>query len=964
MTADFTRRVETLRPAVLPTEDAQDVGAASIDLTWWGQYSNSVKSLPSTTRKIVEDDARYIADCAVPVDDFKIKESSFGESRLRVGIVVGSVQSGKTASMFAVAALLLDRGIDILVVLAGTRVALWLQTYERLLSQLDGSDVLTAWERSSIRALVPQPEDVLANGDRVDPVAYLRGSRHKVKAALRSGRPAIFVVPKEDDHLLALGRFLNELTASEHLTQRERPISMVVLDDEADDASVLNADDNGKITPKFIQQLWASPTSAPQTRNPRLFATYIAYTATPQANYLQLSHNPLAPRDFHAALRVPGDRGQDSPRTVSYTEPKGLSGFYTGGDFYYEKFRGLLGDPCVSYPFPPPVAEESDGSEVPPNQHYESVRWQMIGDSLRSYFVAGAVRLLISGKKIPHEGSNPMSREELLSLSPPTHSMLYHPSALKDDQFSGAADIVEWSMFLGDAKVVDVGELGHRNFGDDGFQLSVSGLTRRLSVEESKWSIWLDKFRSSEAALATIPGASSSDIHSLEWSQIKSVLIEELFPFVKIRVLNSDPRADDRPEFAPRRVSVNLWTYPKDLFTIFVAGNVLSRGLTVEGLCTSLFLRNAREPAADTQMQMQRWFGYRGHHFAFCRVFAFADQLALFRQYHSNDQAMKTEILNHMELHDAPFGNGVLVLQGDGFKATSKVESRRVPLHPGPTPSIRLVESSTGPMYQTNINVLANLLKRDTWEYLDYPEGSRRGLIDTAPVSMLEVASILESLRYSEHDPDPSLELSQRWTSLQRLLGVRESIFRPPGINSLPMAVDPSGCPYSIAAYLRLWDAALKHPNTPGLRPTDNPSMPWNLLNSRSYRDTAPRFYVGVRFGSDVGTDQLTFRGKPLPMMRRGYSTHRGDLLATLWGSRNPTERWFGDQVFDYHYHNASGAPRLLSEGAWRPRGHAGLLLFHPVIEPTTMKEVIAIGLAIPHGGPDHVAALRGNYAD
>ena len=99
-------------------------------------------------------------------------------------------------------------------------------------------------------------------------------------------------------------------------------------------------------------------------------------------------------------------------------------------------------------------------------------------------------------------------------------------------------------------------------------------------------------------------------------------------------------------------------------------------------------------------------------------------------------------------------------------------------------------------------------------------------------------------------------------------------------------------------------------------------------------------------------------------MMRRGYSTHRGDLLATLWGSRNTTERWFGDQVFDYHFHNASGAPRLLSEGAWRPRGHAGLLLFHPVIEPTTMKEVIAIGLAIPHGGPDHVAALRGNYAD
>jgi len=962
MTADFIRRVETLRPAVILTESEHVDQPQNLPPTWWGQYSEAVKSLPETTRKIVESDARYIADCAIPLDGSSINESSFGESRLRVGIVVGSVQSGKTASMLAVGALLLDRGIDILVVLAGTRVALWLQTYERLLTQLDGSDMLSAWERSSFRALVPQPEDILASGDRVDPVAYLRGARHKVTTALRAGRPSIFVVPKEDDHLLALGRFLHEQTTAPYLTHRDQPITMVVLDDEADDASVLNADDNGKITPKFIQQLWASSASAPQTRHPKLFATYIAYTATPQANYLQYSHNPLAPRDFHAALRVPGDRGQDSPRMVTYTEPKGLSGYYTGGDFYYERFRGLAGDPCVSYPFPPPV-DACIEDVAPSNHQYESVRWQMIGDSLRSYFVAGAVRLLISGRRLPLEKSAPISRDELNQLLPPTHSMLYHPSALKDDQFSGAADIVRWSMFQNADEIESSIERDTLNSDQGEFKLSISGLTRRLLNEENKWSSWLDKFRSSEAALATTPGVSSTIIHSLDWERVKCVLIAEIFPAVKVRVLNSDPRADDRPEFAPKRMGANLWTFPKDLFTIFVAGNVLSRGLTVEGLCTSLFLRSAREPAADTQMQMQRWFGYRGNHFAFCKVFAFSDQLALFRQYHSNDQAMKTEILNHMEQHDAPFGNGVLVLQGDGFKATSKVDSKRVPLHPGPTPSIRLVEPSTDSVYQTNIKVLTDLLKKDNWEYLDFPKGSQRGLIRTVPVSMLEIASILESLRYSTHDPDPSLELSQRWKSMERLLGVTEPIFRPPGINLLPMAVDPSGCPYSIAAYLRLWDAALKHPNTPGLRPTDNPSMPWNLLNSKSYRETEPRFYIGVRFGSDVGTDTITYRGKALPMMRRGYATNRDNMLATLWGSRNPTEHWFGDQVFDYHYHNASGAPRILTDGSWRPRGHAGLLLFHPVIEPKTMKEVLAIGLAIPHGGPDHVAALRGNYA-
>jgi hypothetical protein len=177
-------------------------------------------------------------------------------------------------------------------------------------------------------------------------------------------------------------------------------------------------------------------------------------------------------------LRVPGDRGQSSPRTVTYTEPKGLNGFYTGGDFYYERFRGLVGDPCVSYPFPLPVDEESNGNEVSQNHRYESVRWQMIGDSLRSYFVAGAVRLLISGKIFPREDSTSLRKEELLSLLPPTHSMLYHPSALKDDQFSGAADIVEWFMFLGDQKVVNGGEAGHQNVNEEGFQLNASGLNR------------------------------------------------------------------------------------------------------------------------------------------------------------------------------------------------------------------------------------------------------------------------------------------------------------------------------------------------------------------------------------------------------------------------------------------------------------------------------------------------------
>ena len=51
---------------------------------------------------------------------------------------------------------------------------------------------------------------------------------------------------------------------------------------------------------------------------------------------------------------------------------------------------------------------------------------------------------------------------------------------------------------------------------------------------------------------------------------------------------------------------------------IAVGGNSLSRGLTLEGLSTSYFLRNAR--TYDTLLQMGRWFGYRDGYDDLCRV--------------------------------------------------------------------------------------------------------------------------------------------------------------------------------------------------------------------------------------------------------------------------------------------------------------------------------------------------------
>ena len=199
---------------------------------------------------------------------------------------------------------------------------------------------------------------------------------------------------------------------------------------------------------------------------------------------------------------------------------------------------------------------------------------------------------------------------------------------------------------------------------------------------------------------------------------------------------------------------------------------------------------------------------------------------------------------------------------------------------------------------------------------------------------------------------------NEHLTHLQQLMRLSSPFFRPPGRMSGKMAADPSSCPYSIAAYLRFWQAALDDPTVPGLRPTDNDRLPWNMTDIRTYRATKPEFYIGVRFGplQNAPSDQLCSFN--IPMMTRAPSERHPNQLATLWGSRNPSEGWLGDQLFDYHFHGTERAPHLLTGGRWRPRGHPGLLLFH-IVRHTSGSETICMGLSIPHGGPDHIAALR-----
>lgn len=936
---------------------------AEKELTWWNHYSGaaSAAGLSLTALRVVGLDAEYILTKGVqgagpPGSD------PWPSTRVRKGLVIGSVQSGKTASMLAVGAKCLDAGVDAVVMLTGTRVALWRQTLDRTIQQLDGWTVANEREREKRRVFIPSPR--LVHGSRGTPPLedLYQANPGRVRRILSQRKPVVALSMKHSDHLMRLGQNLRR-ALERSLREVERPLHVVVIDDEADDGSILDAvvesaleaeSSRLKQLPRHITGLWTATAGVAETFHEGVFVTYVAYTATPQANILQSDHNPLSPTDFVVALRTPSNEGSvEPPRESTFCEPLGPKSYYSGGEVFYRTLADLKHGLCEVLP---EVERDDFDSDADYAAAAGAQYVEHLGHGLRSFFVATAMRLFHDGRSASEaKALSPAPRSEIAGKSPPNCSMLVNPAATVARQLEVARIIAAWS---GEQDLVFPDPESYPTDDEGRAVLDASGLEARLKAEESRWKAWFDAFESSRQQLTKL-GATTNAAPNRDgdWGAVKELLINDVFPNTRLAVVNSDPLADDRPVFGPVATPDGDYVASPDLISIFVSGNVMARGITLEGLTTTLFLRDVNTPSADTQMQMQRWFGYRGKHLYWCRVFLYEDQLDLFRSYHENDEALKGEVLEEMNREDEAVPLP-LVLQGPRFRATGKIANLgALPLCPGRQPFVRVIER--GEHREHNLGVLANLLDAGTWPQL-VAGGTPRGIIRDQPMTMLEVATLLEQLRYSGHDPDPRGRNHDRWRAVAvslGLVGPTEPLFRPPGhLESRRDVVAPPQCPYTIAAYLRLWQAALSR-RARGLFPTDDYRTPWSMINLAAYAKTAPDFWVGVRYGgkeAGAASDPRFVTHS----IRRVIRAHDGSVLTATWGSRNPgegPESYLGDHLFDYHHHGRT-PPIGADEAVWRPRGEPGLLLFHVI--DTDDGETIAPALALPIGGPDHFAAM------
>lgn len=226
---------------------------------------------------------------------------SEGTTWNRRGLVIGHVQSGKTANYTGLIARAADAGYKLIVVIAGIHNNLRKQTQQRIDEAFIG--------RSS------DPEDRRNIGVGLAPNYPHPGTLTNInedfnkKTADKSGlkinkysAPIILVIKKNVTTLTALHKWLKELNAEDN--GRIADVPMLLVDDEADNASInTNKED-----------LDPTRTNAMIRRILSLFAKscYVGYTATPFANifinpdaYDDNVREELFPRDFIYCLDAP-----------------------------------------------------------------------------------------------------------------------------------------------------------------------------------------------------------------------------------------------------------------------------------------------------------------------------------------------------------------------------------------------------------------------------------------------------------------------------------------------------------------------------------------------------------------------------------------------------------------------------------------------------------------------------------
>ena len=472
-------------------------------------------------------------------------------------------------------------------------------------------------------------------------------------------------------------------------------------------------------------------------------------------------------------------------------------------------------------------------------------------------------------------------------------------------------------------------------------RLDHANLAKWLAAEPARWKAWYDRFEASRNELLEIgPDRERSTLPP--WTEVCEIL-PHVFRYAKLRVVNSDDTAVDAPLQFERSYSPNGSSLPRDVYSVIIGGNRLSRGLTIEGLCIAYYTRTAATLLEDTTVQRERWFGYRGRHLEFCRLFTHRSLALTLQRFHEHDEDLREQLSWHLTHGKRPDNATFRFLTLRDSLPTAKLGRGRGPGVidvSGSRPFVDRVQMGQAPLELSAAESNEAAAAAFATTILSAGESieDRSGKPIAAVLrdrEATEVISFLEQFVYTFHNPDPRVGIGWNLRDYYRPPDRGYAATRP----GIPARTDP----FLVAAYLRFWQAAYERcrsdPSSNRYRGGDSIS-PWIPI-------PPPRFNLALRFGTLVPTRRSPFRHR---LLNRAVSDN--GAVGSRWGGRGYGSA--GDEWIDLHTVPTNTATP-------RASGSPGLVLLHIIGEgaegiskngETYVFDRPCLGLVIPSGGP------------
>lgn len=187
-------------------------------------------------------------------------------------------------------------------------------------------------------------------------------------------------------------------------------------------------------------------------------------------------------------------------------------------------------------------------------------------------------------------------------------------------------------------------------------------IDHQVLLEELR-TLWEDDFIATTKAASSELGSSEENPSLIPWSEI-FIKLPNVLSDIEVRMVNG--KAKDALDYAEQR--------PKGLKVIAIGGEKLSRGLTLEGLCTSYFVRTTK--MYDTLMQMGRWFGYRPGYIDLCRLFTTNELIEWFGHITDASEELRDEFETMAESGATPRDYGLRVQAHPVLLVTSPLKMR------------------------------------------------------------------------------------------------------------------------------------------------------------------------------------------------------------------------------------------------------------------------------------------------